>query len=55
MQVKIIADTHEVAVKNDQALTVADAVELCESALSAYFGYGVKIIDWDTYIHEENE
>lgn len=34
---------------NERCYTVEDAIRLCESALSAHFGYGIQIADWVTY------
>ena len=34
-----------------KATTVDDAIRLCENALSAHFGYGVKILGYDTYLY----
>lgn len=44
-----------VTVEELDALTVEDAIRLCENALSAHFGYGIKIHDYETYICGERD
>lgn len=35
--------------EDSSAISVEDAIRLCEASLTAYFGYGIKIHDWTTY------
>lgn len=37
------------SVEETDAMSVDDAIRLCENVLSAHFGYGIKIHDYETY------
>ena len=55
MKITIESYNSKVFVECSDTVTVDEAIRLCESALSASFGYGIKIHEWQTYICPEEE
>jgi len=45
----------KVVIEEQPVIDINDVISMCEKALSAYFGYGIKIHEWETYICPEQE